>query len=199
MSLLTKQDTLALLIIDVQKGLYELEFYGGERNNPDAEINMRILLDHWRLHKLPVFHIKHNSKNPASPLYKGNPGNEIKEIVKPLAGELVFEKNVNSAFIGTGLLQQLKLDKIRDLVIIGLTIEHCISTSVRMASNLGFNTILVSDATAAFNKIGKDGKIYPATLVYEISLANLDQEFATIFTTNELLNHMHETDQTDDN
>ncbi|NVN17296.1 isochorismatase family protein [Muricauda sp. HICW] len=177
----------ALVLIDVQKGLQETSFYGTERNNLDAEKNCGKLLRFFRTKSLPVFHVKHNSSNIDSPLYPNKMGNDFHPEVRPLISEPVFEKNVNSAFIGTNLEANLKAKHITDVVIAGLTIEHCISTSVRMASNLGFNVILVSDATAAFDKIGYDGNAYSAEVIFHSELANLKDEFATIMDTDTLL------------
>jgi len=84
-----------------------IDYWGGARNNPDAEKNAGKLLKFWRTQKLPVFHVKHNSSNPNSILFKGKPGNEFNEFVIPLKDEPVIEKNVNSAFIGTNLKEQL--------------------------------------------------------------------------------------------
>ena len=64
----------------------------------------------------------------------------------------MFQKNVNSAFIGTGLENfHLKKQNYTSLVIVGLTTPHCVSTTTRMAGNLGFQSFVVSDATAAFD------------------------------------------------
>jgi nicotinamidase-related amidase len=178
----------ALLLIDIQKGFDQTEHWGGNRNNPAAEDNAAKLLTRWRQNKLPVYHVKHNSINPESLLFKGKPGNEIKEIVKPLPNEPVFEKTVNSAFIGTELKQQLDENDIRQLVIVGLTTDHCVSTSVRMAGNLGYDTIVVSDATATFDKEGVDGKKYTAELIHETALASLNGEFASVVSAKEVLN-----------
>jgi isochorismate hydrolase len=57
----------------------------------------------------------------------------------------VFRKHVNSAFIGTGLEAYLQTQGIRDLVLVGLTTDHCVSTSARMAANLGFAVTVVAD------------------------------------------------------
>lgn len=103
--------------------------------------------------------------------------------------EPIFEKTVNSAFIGTELEARLKQENISEVVIVGLTIEHCISTSVRMAANLGFQVTLISDATAAFDKMGIDGKRYSAEIIFNTELANLKDEFATIINTEQLLNN----------
>lgn len=179
-----------LVLIDTQLGLQETTFYGTERNNPEAEENCGRLLKHFRKKHLPIFHIKHNSTNLSSPLHPNKMGNEFHPAVQPMINEPVFEKTVNNAFIGTELEISLKAQDITDLVIAGLTIEHCISTSVRMASNLGFNVILVSDATAAFDKIGFDGKKYSADIIFHSELANLKDEFATIKNTETVLNEL---------
>ena len=180
---ISKSDRPALILIDIQKGFDDVEYWGGERNNPDAEKNARILLDIWRDNHLPIFHIQHCSSNPNSLLNELKEGNEFKEIVKPINGEPVIKKNVNSAFIGTNLERQLKENNIHTVVIVGLTTDHCVSTTTRMAGNLGFKTFIVSDATATFNKKGIDGQHYSAALIHETALASLNGEFATVTTT----------------
>lgn len=182
-----KKNAPALILVDIQKGLEQLDFYGGERNNPHAEANARVLLDHWREKEWPLFHIRHCSVTPGSPLTEGLPGNAFKEIVTPLPGETVISKSVNSAFIGTDLKELLDAQGIQTLVIAGLTTQHCISTTVRMAGNYGYTTFLASDATAAFQAKGVHGEIYPAELVHQVSLATLHEEFATVLTTKEIL------------
>ena len=175
----------ALIIIDVQKGFDEPVW--GERNNLQAENNIARLLKAWREHRLPVFHIQHMPLSPTSPLNPNHPGNAIKDALQPCAGEPVIQKNVNSAFIGTDLEQQLRKIGCNSLVIVGLTTPHCVSTTTRMAGNLGFETYLVSDATAAFGLTGHDGRKYSAQEVHDVTLTTLSGEFATIVETNELL------------
>ena len=176
----------ALLLIDIQKGLDDIDYYGGHRNNVQAEANAKRILNFWRNEKLPIFHIKHNSTNPNSPLFPGKPGNEFKDIVKPRANESIIEKQVNSAFIGTDLQQQLDEMTVKKLVMIGLTTDHCISSSARMAGNLGYETFLVSDAMATFDKVGPYGTKFKAEMVHEIELAILHNEFVTVIGTDEL-------------
>lgn len=180
-------ETPALLLVDIQKGFDEPEFFGGERNNPNAEQQARLLLNHWRDKKWPLFHIKHCSLQKGSPLTEGLPGNDHKDEVAPLPGEPVIRKHVNSAFIGTTLKEQLDAMGIRYVVIAGLTTPYCVSTTARMAGNLGYHTIVISDATAAFRTKGPDGQIYDPQLVHELSLATLHDEFATILSTEELM------------
>ena len=185
---MTKQDRPALILIDIQQGFNDIEYWGGHRNNPDAEANAAKLLFFWRENRLPVFHVKHCSTNPGSRLAEGNIGNEFMEVVKPNASEPIIRKNVNSAFIGTDLKEQLDRDGIKKVVIVGLTTDHCVSTTTRMAGNYGYDTFLVMDATATFDKTGVDGQKYSAELIHETTLASLNNEFATLVKTDGLLN-----------
>jgi nicotinamidase-related amidase len=177
--------TSALLIIDVQKGFDEP--YWGARNNPDAEQNITRLLEMWRAAGRPIFHIKHNSRLPRSPLHLGNPGNAFKDFAMPRAGEPAIGKDVNSAFIGTDLEAQLRTAAVDEVVIVGLTTPHCVSTTARMASNLGFATKVVSDATAAHAGQGHDGKPVDAETMHYHALAALNGEFAEIVSTADII------------
>ncbi|MEM7208495.1 MAG: cysteine hydrolase family protein [Pseudomonadota bacterium] len=173
----------ALLVIDVQEGLDNPAL--GKRNNPDAESNIARLISHWRKHDAPVVHVKHNSTEENSALRPELPGNAIKDCATPRDSEALFEKTVNSAFIGTDLERHLHASGISDLVIVGLTTDHCVSTCVRMAANLGFNVRLVGNATATFERIGHNGKYYSADEMHEINLASLNGEFCTVVTSAE--------------
>jgi nicotinamidase-related amidase len=172
----------ALLLIDVQQGFDDLAYWGGARNNPDAEKRMAELLLVWRAAGAPVVHAQHCSRNANSRLHRSHPGWKIKPEVTPRAGEPVIEKDVNSCFIGTPLESVLREKGFQSLVIAGLTTDHCVSTTVRMAGNLGFGTYVVSDATATFDKRGPDGELFPAELIHRTALASLHEEFATVLT-----------------
>lgn len=185
MSLRTKKP--ALLLVDIQKGFDEEDFWGGNRNNKDAEVKATEILAKWRSLELPVFHVIHSSQEPDSRLHKSHPGFEIKDEVKPIAGEPVIIKEVNSGFIGTDLKEQLDAQQINTLVIVGLTTNHCISTTTRMAGNLGYETILIADATATFDRVGINGEVFPSELIHQTTLANLKEEFAEILNTQELI------------
>ena len=108
--------------------------------------------------------------------------------MKPKEGEIILTKNVNSAFIGTGLDEILKNLNVNTLVIVGMTTNHCISTSVRMAGNLGYETFLINDSTACYNTLGFDGEEIDCEVIYNISIANLKDEFAKIINSKKLFN-----------
>ena len=184
------KESAALLLVDIQQGLDEAAYYGGGRNNPDAEANMQRILERWRSLKLPVFHVQHSSTNPESPLHRSKSGFAIKDEVKPLPDEPVLVKNVNSAFIGTDLQARLDQGGIKALIVVGLTTNHCVSTTVRMAANLGYDTLLVADATATFDCVGVNGERYDAETMHLTSLASLNDEFATVVDTDTLLSNI---------
>lgn len=179
----------ALIVIDVQKGFDEPRW--GERNNPDAEQNIARLLDAWRRQGKPIFHVQHQSKTPNSPLRPDYEGSEIKDIVKPQPGEPVLKKRENSAFIGTDLEERLHAGNHKTVVLTGLTTDHCVSTTARMAANLGFQTVVVSDATATFDRVSPlTSRRFTADEIHEVELTALGGEFARIVDTESLLNEI---------
>ena len=175
----------ALLLIDVQKGLDDPSL--GKRNNPDAESNIALLLSKWRDHALPIVHVRHCSVKPDSPLRPELPGNAFKAEAEPLPGEIEFTKTTHSAFVATGLEDYFREQGISSLVIAGLTTDHCVSASTRMAADLGFKITLVSDATAAFERVGYDGLLYSGDEIHRVNLVSLDGEFCTVRSTQEVL------------
>lgn len=175
----------ALLLIDIQKAFDDPKW--GSRNNPAAEENASVLLQQWRKLNLPIVHVQHISRSPSSLFYADSATAQFQDVVQPQNHEPVFQKYVNSAFIGTDLEKHLRATSISQLVIVGLTTNHCVSTTTRMAGNLGFEVFLISDATACFDRISPSGKLFPAELVHEVSLADLHDEFAQVMTSEEVL------------
>jgi len=170
-----------LLVVDLQEGFDAPSW--GRRNNPHLEQRVADLLRVWRGTRRPVVHVRHMSTDPSSPLRPGQPGNAFKPETAPVAGEAVIEKSVNSAFIGTSLEIDLRRAGCRGLIIVGLTTNHCVSTTARTAGNLGFVTSVVSDATATFDRVGPDGIEYRAELIHAMALSDLHGEFATVVDT----------------
>jgi len=177
----------ALLLIDFQRG-FDAPLWGA-RNNPDAETRAARLLELWRARGWPLFHIRHISREPDSPLTGS--GCEFRDGLAPVGDEPVLDKSVNSAFIGTDLESRLKAANIRDLVICGLTTPHCVSTTTRMAANLGFTVELVADACAAYAANARmDWKPGAAALtpqeIHDSALAHLHGEFADVVTVSDI-------------
>lgn len=176
----------ALLLVDIQKAFLEKDYPGLIRNNENAEFICGKILKKWRTLDLPIIHVRHSSTNPESKLHKSRPGFEFNDYVTPLETEMVLTKEVNSAFIGTNLENILIKSQIDTLVIVGMTTNHCISTTVRMSGNLGFDTYLISDSTACYNTKGINGEIIDCNTIYNSALASLQEEFATVIDSKEL-------------
>ena len=170
----------ALILVDVQKAFLDKDYPGFKRNNINAERVCGLILNKWRELNLPVIHIRHSSTNPDSKLHESKPGFLFNDHVIPLKSETVLTKKVNSGFIGTNLSGILNDLNVTSLVFVGMTTNHCISTTVRMSGNLGYQTYLISDATAAYNTLGLNGEMIDCEIIYNTSLANLSEEFATI-------------------
>lgn len=174
-----------LIVIDMQKGMKEPA--AGERNNPDAERNILRLLLAWRNSGWPVVHVRHMSREPTSPFWPGQPGAEFQTELAPLSDEHVVEKNVPDAFVHSGLERWLHVRGIRQLIIVGVSTNNSVEATARTAGNLGFSTIVVSDATFAFAKKDYAGIARSAEEVHVMSLANLDGEYARIMVAEDVL------------
>lgn len=182
--------TPALLLIDVQKGIDESNHWGGNRNNPEAEGHIKLLLTFWREKQFPVFLIQHCSNEPLSPLRRGQTGNEFKSFILPLRGERVIQKSATNAFIHTELEKELRERDIQKLYITGFVTNSSVEATARMAGELGFITTVISDATACFNRAALDGAVFSSELIHQISLANLAGEYARICNTREVMEEL---------
>jgi nicotinamidase-related amidase len=170
-----------LIIIDVQQAFNDPSW--GDRNNPAAECNVATLLGGWRKTQRPIIHVQHRSPRAESLFHPSRPGFKVKPEAAPLPGEPVIYKGVNSSFIGTDLEQRLRAIGAVTVVIAGMTTDHCVSTTARMAGNFGFATFIVSDATATFKRHGPEGKYFSAEQMHDTALASLHEEFATVVDT----------------
>jgi len=175
----------ALVLIDVQRGFDDPVW--GTRNNPACEANVATLLAHWRERGRPVVFVRHDSSEPGSPLAGGSAGNDFKDVITG-EPELLVVKSTNSAFYGEPDLDRwLRQSGIDTLVIAGITTNHCCETTARMAGNLGYETFFALDATHTFERRAPSGRIIGADELSAVTAANLDGEFATVVSTEDLL------------
>jgi nicotinamidase-related amidase len=180
----------ALIVVDVQKAFEELEAAGRQRNNPDAVKRIKDILADFRAKGALIIHVRHASRDHASPLRHDRPGYAVQDQAREQAGETVLVKQVNSSFIGTDLEARLRERDIKYVVIVGATTNHCVETTARMAGNLGFEVKLVRDATWTFDLQGVDGEHFAAEHVHAMTLANLHREFAEIVTAEDILRRL---------
>jgi nicotinamidase-related amidase len=171
----------ALMVVDVQRG-FDDAAYWGPRNNPACEDNIAALIAHARARNWPLIYVRHDSAEERSPLRPDNPGNAFKDVVTGEPDVLV-SKQTNSCFYGDpdlhGWLQERG---IRQLVLCGITTNHCCETTARMGGNLGYDVRFVIDATHTFDR----GDLTAEEIAHATAV-NLDGEFATIVATAEVL------------
>lgn len=182
---LTVDANAALISIDMQRGFDLLP--GGHSNNPAVEINGARLLAAWRAHHMPLIHVRHDSIEPGSKLAPGLPGNAFRTGFEPRGNETLVTKTVNAAFIGTDLDLRLRRLGVGQVILFGLTTDMCVSTTARVAANIGYRTLVVGDACACFGAVDVDGRVIAAADMHRIHLATLGAEFAEVVTTDKLL------------
>ena len=175
----------ALLIIDVQNDYFE----GGrsELYNPLVALrNIEKTLDAFRKKELPVIHVQHiNTREGATFFLPDTDGALIHANLAPLENEYLVVKHVPNSFLGTKLLDILKENDIKEIVVCGMMSHMCIDTTVRACMDYGITVTLLEDACATKN-LSFHQKIIPAEAVHDVFMAALNGMFAKVIKTNEL-------------
>ena len=178
-------DRAVLLPIDMQQAFDRPPW--PRRWNSIVDENGLALIAAWRSAARPIIHVRHDSVQPGSTLAPGLPGNEFRPGFGPVDGEALITKSVNSAFIGTDLDQRLKKLGARHVVTFGISTDMCVSTTVRMGANLGWDMILVPDACDCFDLPNADGNGWIcAEEVQKAHVATLAFEFCRVVSANRL-------------
>jgi nicotinamidase-related amidase len=178
--------TQALLVIDIQNDYFpggKMELVGSEA----AATKAAQLQHHFREAGLPVIHVQHVALSPDATFFLPETyGVEIHPEVSPMGDEPVVVKHHPNAFRETGLKQLLEGLEVSDLTVVGMMTHMCIDTTVRAASDAGFNVTLVGDACATKN-LEFDGLTVPAASVQAAYLAAIDGSFAEVVTADSVL------------
>lgn len=139
---------MVLLVIDTQKlitneKLYEFDLFLS---------NVKELINNARENNIEVIYVRHDD-GEGNELTKGTEGFEIFEEFKPINGEKIFDKNVNSAFKGTGLLEYLRNKSEKELIVVGLQTDYCIDATIKCGFEHGFHIIVPAYANTTVNNI----------------------------------------------
>ncbi|MGI6046097.1 MAG: cysteine hydrolase family protein [Eggerthellaceae bacterium] len=84
-------------------------------------------------------------------LIRGEYGHDIVDELTPIDGEIVIDKPGKDAFYMTDLELILRTRNIQHLIVCGVTTHVCVSTTIRTANDRGFDCLLLSDCSAAFD------------------------------------------------
>ncbi|RMA89342.1 MULTISPECIES: cysteine hydrolase family protein [Enterobacter] len=133
----------ALLIIDMQQGLFRGPV---SPCSTDAVLaNIRLLIANARHAQVPIFFARHVGPDH-SPFSAQGPLTQLIPELDVKEQDIVFTKRYPSCFRDTELLRELNQRGIKQLVIAGMKTEFCVDTTCRAAPELGFRTVLISDA-----------------------------------------------------
>lgn len=82
-------------------------------------------------------------------LIVGEPGQDLLPEVAPLRGEMVIDKPSKGIFLTTDFDLILRTHGITHLIICGTTTDVCVAGIMREANDLGYECVVVEDATGA--------------------------------------------------
>lgn len=135
----------ALVVIDVQVGLIE------DAYRRDAVLDaINTLLEKARATHTPVIYVQHDGPK-GDGLEVNTPPWHIHPAIAPHEGEPVVNKRASDSFYDTSLQKTLKERGIKNLVVVGGQTEYCVDTTIRRATTLGYNVMLVGDAHTTYD------------------------------------------------
>ncbi|MFX0105813.1 MAG: cysteine hydrolase family protein [Candidatus Hodarchaeota archaeon] len=134
----------ALLIIDVQNGLFNIEDFPIYQEEILIS-NIQHLLKKAHKAKVPIFYIQHNDSK-GKRLESGTENWKIHPDVAPRNEDIIIQKYHSDSFMNTTLEEELNKYGITRLVIAGLATPMCIDTTVRSAFSHGYGVTLIQDA-----------------------------------------------------
>jgi nicotinamidase-related amidase len=167
----------ALVVIDVQKAFDDAAHWG-RRNNPACEANVEALIEAWRAAGRPIVFVRHEFET------------HDWDFKDTITGEpdLLVSKTVHSAFYGSPDLHDwLRSRGLDAFAVCGITTDHCVETTARMGGDLGYEVLVVLDATHTFDRTALDGRVISADELARATAASLHEEFATVVSTSDLV------------
>ena len=132
-----------LLVVDTQKAITNDKLYQFDL----FKSRVIELIRTARNNKIEVIFVRHDD-GIGNELTKGNDNFEIYDGFQPLNGELIFDKNVNSAFKDTGLLEYLRQKEENTIIIVGLQTDYCIDATIKSGFEHGFKMIVPANANS---------------------------------------------------
>jgi nicotinamidase-related amidase len=172
-------DNTALVVIDMQRDFCEPGGYitGSQGYEPLRAVipNVGVLVEHFRACGFPVYFTREGHRPDLSTLssreryrsrlrtgkgigdegsngrylIRGEPGHQIIDALQPLSGEPIIDKPGRGAFAHTDFELLLRLRGIQNLILVGVTTDVCVHTTMREANDRGFDVCIVEDATEA--------------------------------------------------
>ena len=158
----------ALLAIDIQNFVVEEKPYAIEERLQLWQESLAIC----RSQNIEVIYVRHRNEE----LVEGSPAWQIHESVAPLAGEVIIDKTYNSAFKETELQAYLDEQGIEQLIIMGMSTNFCIDTTIKVAYELGYQLAVIQDGTTTgfSGKVDLKGLIDQYETIWSWNFAQVD-------------------------
>lgn len=137
---------MVLLVVDTQKLITNDRLYMFDR----FVSNVKELIAAARENSVEVIFVRHDD-GEGSALSKGTDGFEIYDGFKPLGGEKIFDKTVNSPFRQTGLLEYLRSVSEKEIIVVGLQTDYCIDAAIKCGFEHGFKMIVPEYCNSTFD------------------------------------------------
>ena len=135
----------ALIVIDIQEGLVKENPF----DTKNFIINTKAIIQHFRDQNIEVIFIRHSEDEGL--LAMGSDNWQVYHELKPQENEKIFNKYYNSIFKDTELKEYLNRKNITDLTFVGMQVEFCIDTSVKVGFEYGYKITIVEDAISTFD------------------------------------------------
>lgn len=142
----------ALLVIDVQRGLFDAAPRPFEADLVVGRINA--LTARARSADVPVFLIQHEN---AGALRHGSDNWQLEQNLAIGTNDFRIRKTTPDSFLGTPLQDLLTQRGIEQVVVCGYACEFCVDTTVRRAAALGYPVLLAADAHTTHDKAHATG------------------------------------------
>lgn len=164
----------ALLVIDVQNDYFAQGKM--ELHHPESALNnINRLEQHFLQTQQPIIYIQHIFQDPAAPFFvRDTEGAKLHAGLKMTEGSKLIVKHFPNSFFQTDLNEQLQKLGVDKLIITGMMTQMCVDATTRAALELGYDTELVSDATASkalsFGEHEVDASHVQATILAALSM-----------------------------
>ncbi len=136
----------ALIIIDMQKGLFKKE--RGIFNESSLLNNINKLIKKQKSTNLPIIFTQHNNNQ----LKQGTAKWEIHESLIINKDDFVIQKTKGDAFIDTELNNILLKNKVKKIIVLGLVSNGCVKATCIGGLKNSYKVVLVKDAHSSWSK-----------------------------------------------
>ena len=169
----------ALVVIDIQNMLIRMKPYESTRFLQ----RVGILIEQARKKGIEVIYVRHKSDS----LVPGTKDWQIHEAVAPKEGEKIVEKTYPSSFKDTDFDTYLKDKGIDNLILVGMQVEYCVDTTIRVAFEKNYKITVPQGGTTTF-----DTKNMPAANIRIHHEKIWDRVFGRVLPIEEVLSFMDE-------